>query len=102
MSDFDLVVHPDFIVPIRPNRQVLEAHSVVIQGGRISAILPRKEAPSLDSSEHIELTGHILMPGLINLHSRSGMSLLNGYVDSFRRIIWQILLRVPLQDQIQN
>ena len=94
MPDFDLVVHPDFVIPVVPNRQVLKAHSVGIQAGRISTILPTSEARTLDSSEHIELTGHVLLPGLINLHSHSGMSLLRGYVDSFplmtqlQRYIW--------------
>ena len=39
MPDFDTVLHPDFLVPMMPRRQVLTGHSVAVRAGHITAIL---------------------------------------------------------------
>ena len=44
MNQFDTLLHPDFVVPIVPHRQVLSAHSVGIKGGTIASVMPRSEA----------------------------------------------------------
>ena len=40
MPDFDTVLHPDFLVPMIPRRQILTGHSVAVRAGHITAILP--------------------------------------------------------------
>ena len=40
MPDFDTILHPDFLVPMMPRREILTGHSVAIRGGHIAAILP--------------------------------------------------------------
>jgi len=88
MEQFDTLLHPDFVVPIVPHRQVLSAHSVGIKGGTIASVMPRSEALALEASEHIELAGCALMPGLINLHCHAAMSLLRGYADDLPLMTW--------------
>ena len=88
MNQFDTLLHPDFVVPIVPHRQVLSAHSVGIKGGTIASVMPRSEALALEASEHIELAGCALMPGLINLHCHAAMSLLRGYADDLPLMTW--------------
>ena len=63
MPDFDTVLHPDFLVPMMPRRQILTGHSVAVRAGHITAILPTPEAKVADAREHIELPGCALMPG---------------------------------------
>jgi len=46
MPDFDTVLHPDFLVPMVPKREVITGHSVAVKAGQIAAILPRAEAQS--------------------------------------------------------
>ena len=38
MPDFDTVLHPDFLVPMMPRRQILTGHSVAVRAGQITAI----------------------------------------------------------------
>ena len=88
MPDFDSVLHPDFLIPMVPERQILEAHSVALRDGRIAAILPREDARLSAASEHIDLPDSVLMPGLINAHCHASMSLFRGYADDLPLMTW--------------
>ena len=52
MPDFDSVLHPDFLIPMVPERQILKAHSVALRDGRIAAILPREDARLMMAVAH--------------------------------------------------
>jgi 5-methylthioadenosine/S-adenosylhomocysteine deaminase len=84
----DTIIHPDWVVPVVPHGVVLENYSVVINEGRISAILPRSDAQELDAERVYELPGQVLMPGLINCHGHAAMSLLRGYADDLPLMPW--------------
>jgi len=83
------VICADWIVPVRPAREVLEGHAVVIEGESIVAILPAAEALDAFSSAHVvDLPGHVLIPGLINAHGHAAMTLLRGYSDDQTLMTW--------------
>src|SRR5690606_41917073 len=64
--------------PIRPANTVLEHYSLAITGDRITALLPTAEAlQQFQPRQHVELTDHVLMPGLINMHGHAAMTLLD-------------------------
>ena len=84
----DILLHPDWVVPVLPQGVVLEQHSVAIANGRISAVLPRAEAEAISAGEVLELPGQVLLPGLINCHGHAAMSLLRGYADDFPLMPW--------------
>ena len=88
MPDFDTVLHPDWVVPIAPRREVFTAFSVALKDGQIAAIAPRDQAQNFDADEHVALTGAALMPGLINLHCHAAMALLRGYADDLPLMTW--------------
>jgi 5-methylthioadenosine/S-adenosylhomocysteine deaminase len=78
----DLLIHAGWILPIIPRDKVLKDCSLVINNHTIKDILPTAEAKKLYcSSEEYELGQHLLMPGLINAHGHSAMSLFRGYAD---------------------
>ena len=80
---------PCLLVPVRPRLQVLEQMAVVVEGESIVAVLPRSEAlKSYADVERIELPEHVLIPGLINMHTHSAMSLLRGYADDLDLQVW--------------
>jgi 5-methylthioadenosine/S-adenosylhomocysteine deaminase len=80
---------PRLLVPVRPRLQVLEQMAVVIEGGLITAVLPRARALGMyESASRIELPNHVLIPGLINMHTHSAMSLLRGYADDLNLQVW--------------
>ncbi|MGH8444449.1 MAG: TRZ/ATZ family hydrolase, partial [Solimonas sp.] len=92
MQTVDLLVTPRWLVPIEPEGVVLEAHALVVDTGRIEAVLPLAEARArYQPRQTVELPHHALMPGLVNLHTHAAMSLLRGIADD-----------LPLMDWLQN
>ena len=80
---------PRLLVPVRPRLQVLEQMAVVVEGGLITAVLPRSEAlTKYQNARRVELADHVLLPGFINMHTHSAMSLLRGYADDLNLQEW--------------
>jgi len=62
---------------------------VVIEGQRIAAVLPRAEAfAQYAEADRIELPRHVLLPGFVNMHTHSAMSLLRGFADDINLQAW--------------
>ena len=64
---------------------VLENHVLCIENGRIAAILPKAQ---FGGEPDLQLPTHILIPGLINAHTHTPMSLLRGYADDLPLNEW--------------
>ena len=80
---------PRLLVPVRPRLQVLEQMAIVVEGEHISAVMPRSEAlDQYRTANRVELPEHVLIPGLINMHTHSAMSLLRGYADDLNLQVW--------------
>ena len=89
MADHALALLPDWIVPVHPAGEVLEQHALVIHGRTISAILPREKlADTFPEAEICALPGRVLLPGLINAHAHSAMTLLRGLADDLPLMRW--------------
>ena len=80
---------PKYLLPVRPRMQVLERMAVVIKDQFITAVLPRAEAlKRYAEASCVELPEHVLLPGFINMHTHTGMSLLRGYADDLDLQTW--------------
>lgn len=80
---------PDLVVPVRPAGAVLEQQAVVIEAGRIRALLdPVAAAREFPRATAVPLPGRVLLPGLINMHTHSPMTLLRGLADDLRLDVW--------------
>lgn len=89
MQHSDTILNARWIVPVEPAHQVLEHHSIVIVGDRIAAILPTAEAHQRYTTEKtFSLPSHVLIPGLVNLHTHSPMSLMRGLADDLPLMEW--------------
>ena len=85
----DTVIEARWVLPIEPARSVLPDHAVVINGGRIVALLPASEARiNYTPKQHVVLGEHALIPGLINLHTHAAMTLLRGLADDLALMDW--------------
>ncbi len=85
----DLLIHAQWIIPVDEQEHVLEEHSLAVGGGRIQGILPTAEARTAFQAEReLDLPGHALIPGLINAHTHSPMTLLRGLADDLPLMIW--------------
>ena len=90
----DLLIEPRWAIPIEPAGQVLEGHALAVDQGRILALLPAAAAATRYAPrQRLRLAEHVLLPGLVNLHTHAAMALMRGYADDMPLMRW-------LQDKI--
>ncbi len=83
------LINARWIVPVEPEERVLEHHALAIEDGRILAILPRDEAATrFAPAACLSLDRHVLIPGLINVHTHASMTLLRGFADDLPLMDW--------------
>ena len=84
-----LMIAPSWIAPVAPSPAVLTDHAIVLRGSTIEAIAPieqaRRDHPGI---AELSLPGHLITPGLINLHTHAAMSLLRGLGDDLPLARW--------------
>ncbi len=84
----DLRLDPRWIVPVEP-AGVLEQHALLIDAGRIVALLPTATAErDYVARERVALPTHVLLPGLVNAHTHAAMTLLRGIADDVPLKTW--------------
>jgi 5-methylthioadenosine/S-adenosylhomocysteine deaminase len=89
LEPIDLLIHARWVVPVVPDNTVLEDHAVAIHDGRIYAILPTSQATQrFAARDTVTLGEHVLMPGMVNLHGHSAMTLLRGIADDLPLMEW--------------
>lgn len=85
----DLIVSARWVVPVEPANTVLEQHAVAVRAGRIVTVGPTEEMLRRHAAaRHVALDDHVLIPGLINLHGHSAMSLMRGIADDLPLMRW--------------
>jgi len=90
----DFLIHPEWLVPMTQKGLVMTGQSIAILQNKIVAIgdsdkLKKQYSPR----QEITLENHVLIPGLINAHGHTPMSLFRGYADD-------MALRPWLEDKI--
>ncbi|MCW9047401.1 MAG: TRZ/ATZ family hydrolase, partial [Gammaproteobacteria bacterium] len=89
MKSVDTILHARWILPVSESDPLLHEHCVVIDDGRIADILPGAKAAELyKASFEKNYKQHMLMPGLINAHTHSPMSLFRGLADDLPLDTW--------------
>lgn len=89
MQPIDLLIEPEWLIPIEPDASVLEGHAVAVHEGAIIAVLPAEQARQrYQADDHVQLPGHALLPGLINSHVHNPMTLLRGLADDTALMVW--------------
>lgn len=85
----DTLIEARWIAAVEPAGVILEQHALAIKDGRIVALLPQAEARRCFAARQtFSLQQHVLIPGLINLHTHAAMSLLRGYADDLPLMDW--------------
>jgi 5-methylthioadenosine/S-adenosylhomocysteine deaminase len=88
----DTLIHARWIIPVEPESVTYEHHTLVIDSGKISDLLPTELAQQKYQGKTTEnLENHALLPGLINCHTHAAMTLMRGIADD-----------LPLMDWLQN
>lgn len=84
----DLRIQPRWVIPIEPGG-TLEDHAVVVDAGRIIAVLPNALADCrFVARDTVLLPQHALLPGLVNAHTHAAMSLFRGIADDVALQTW--------------
>ena len=85
----DLVIEARWIATVASQQPLLENHAVIVQAGNIVEILPIAQARQKYSATSLVcLDEHVLIPGLINLHTHAAMSLMRGIADDVALMPW--------------
>ncbi len=89
MKPIDTLISARWIIPVNADDSVLENHSLVINEGKILDICPTETVQAhYQASETHLLTQHALIPGLINTHTHTAMSLFRGLADDLPLMEW--------------
>lgn len=88
-TDVDLLIRPEWIIPIEPAGVTLSGHALAVSDGRIVDLLPNDQAVQrFRPRQTLDLPGQVLLPGLVNLHTHAAMNLLRGYADDLPLMRW--------------
>ena len=89
MQHCDALIAPRWCVPVEPANVVLDDHAVVVNDGRIVDVLPLSDArEKYQPSAFIEKPDHVLIPGFVNTHTHSAMTLMRGLADDMPLKSW--------------
>ena len=89
MQHCDTLITPQWCAPVDAPFSVLENHAVAVSDGRIAAVLPTPDALArYQPSRTVDRPGHLLVPGLVNVHTHSPMTLFRGYADDLPLEPW--------------
>jgi 5-methylthioadenosine/S-adenosylhomocysteine deaminase len=89
MRPVERVIAAEWVVPVEPDGVVLRDHAVAVDAGVIQAVAPRAELLSdYAPRELVDLPRHVLVPGLVNLHTHAAMTLMRGLADDLPLMTW--------------
>ena len=89
MPNCDCLIQAPWIAPVEPPGQLLQNHALIIDQGNIVAVLPAADAAQrYDAKQQVDLPHHVLLPGLVNAHTHSPMTLLRGLADDLPLMTW--------------
>ncbi len=89
MQHADLLIFPQWLVPVEPADTVLTGHALAVRDGVIVDLLPADAARARYTAASVqELPGQALMPGLVNAHTHAAMTLLRGLADDLPLMTW--------------
>lgn len=99
----DLLIINAKVLTLDANDRILNTGAVAVQGTDIVAVgesqpLKMKYA----AAETIDATGHLLMPGLINTHSHSAMTIFRGFADDLNLEVWLNDYVFPYEKEFVN
>lgn len=85
----DTLLYPRWIIPVEPENVSLENHAIAVHDERIIDVLSAQDAEKKYSARNtVHLAHHVVMPGLVNMHTHSAMVLFRGMADDLALMEW--------------
>jgi 5-methylthioadenosine/S-adenosylhomocysteine deaminase len=89
MKTADTIIDARWIIPVEPAGVVLAGHSIAVAAGEVIAIVPTAHVgATYTAPRHVSLPEHVLIPGLVNLHTHAAMTLMRGLADDRALMDW--------------
>jgi 5-methylthioadenosine/S-adenosylhomocysteine deaminase len=83
-----IALSPVTAVTCNPNFEVLENAAIHLENGRITFIGDASTQPAFDANEILGGEHLVAIPGLVNTHTHTAMTLLRGYADDMALEPW--------------
>jgi 5-methylthioadenosine/S-adenosylhomocysteine deaminase len=78
-----------WVLPVEPDGSLLADHTILVADGVIEDVVPTPEARvRFPAAERVLLPDHLVIPGLVNLHTHAAMTLLRGLADDLPLMDW--------------
>lgn len=77
--DSEILLSGGDVLTMAPGSALLRQHDVLVRGGMVQAIAPRVDRPAAD---RIDVSGRIVMPGLVETHWHMWTTLLRNLADN--------------------
>ncbi len=102
-QQIDLLVFGDYVVTMTDEQMVIKNGAVAVTGNEIVAVGKRDEIEkTYRAGKAIEGKNRILMPGLINGHTHTAMTLFRGMADDLELMPWLNDYIFPMEGQFVN
>ena len=89
MQTCDTLLHAGVLLTQDDDRRVLENAALAIDGGRIVALGYSQDVTAAwQAREILDLSGMLVMPGLVNAHTHAAMTFLRGLADDMPLMDW--------------
>lgn len=72
------IIEAGWIMPMVPKGVILERHSLLMNDGKVVALIPSEQTNDIEADEVVRLPQHIILPGMVNAHTHAPMHLLRG------------------------
>ncbi|OJJ10480.1 amidohydrolase [Alphaproteobacteria bacterium AO1-B] len=73
----DLLILGGTVIPVDPERRIIDDGAIAIEDGKILGVGTREEVTSQhDAPRTIDATGKVIIPGLIDVHAHAGHALI--------------------------
>jgi 5-methylthioadenosine/S-adenosylhomocysteine deaminase len=89
LTAVDLIIEARWLATVVQDAPLLEHYSIIVQNDTIIDMLSTELARNqYTSTDTVSLDEHILIPGLINLHTHAAMNLMRGIADDLPLMQW--------------
>lgn len=90
MTAVDTLIYTRWLIPVRPAKTLLENQAIALKDGKIEAIVDASLAEQQFDAEHIVQLEpqQVVLPGLINAHGHTAMTLMRGMADDYPLQTW--------------
>jgi 5-methylthioadenosine/S-adenosylhomocysteine deaminase len=102
MNKVDTLIVNALVVTMDKDFRVIENGGVAIKDGKIVAVGTKEELSHYSAANVIEAKRKLLMPGLINTHTHSPMTIFRGYADDVPLKQWLYDHIFPVESEFIN